>query len=303
MLSNLCSYTSNTVHRSGLRWHPGPVDEPVAESVVARPAPSLAGLVDRYVGYRLDGFPPGTHQALPSGRLTLVVSLGPPVDLAVMPGRHQSPGTFTALAGGLHASPGTIVHDGRQHGVHVELTPLGARAVLGLPAGALAATVVDLGDLLGRDAAELAERMALSPSWAACFAVLDDVLARRRDAAPDPQPELAQAWRRLEATGGAVPVGALAEEVGWSRRHLAERFRTELGLAPKVAARVLRFDRARRLLTRPGGAPLAAVAATAGYYDQAHLTREWRELAGCSPAAWLAAEQLPSVQDGDGDAG
>ena len=65
---------------------------------------------------------------------------------------------------------------------------------------------------------------------------------------------------------------------------------------PKVVGRVLRFDRARRLLGRPARPGLAAVAATCGYYDQAHLTREFRELAGMSPTAWLA-EQLPSVQD------
>ena len=85
------------------------------------------------------------------------------------------------------------------------------------------------------------------------------------------------------ATGGTLTVGALAAEVGWSRRHLGERFRAEIGLTPKAAGRVLRFERARRLLGRARRPGLAEVAALSGYYDQAHLNREWRELAGCSP--------------------
>ena len=73
----------------------------------------------------------------------------------------------------------------------------------------------------------------------------------------------------------------------------------ETGLTPKSAARVTRFDRARRLLQRQAGAgqpaTLADIAVTCGYYDQAHLAREFRELASCPPSAWLA-EEFRNVQ-------
>jgi transcriptional regulator GlxA family with amidase domain len=104
------------------------------------------------------------------------------------------------------------------------------------------------------------------------------------------------AWRRLVNSDGGIPVRALAEETGWSRRHLASRFRSEIGLAPKEAARVLRFDRARRLLGRHDRPSLVDVANRCGYFDQAHLTRDWRQFAGCSPTVWMA-EEFPSVQD------
>ena len=270
----------------------------VSESVTGRPAPALRPYVARYVGYRQEGFAPGVHRGLPSPYLTFIISLGDPVDIVGMPDRAQDPGAYQAFLGGLHAAPATIRHQGSQVGVSLQLTPLGARALLGLPAGALAWSVVDLEDVLGRPGRELVDRLAGATGWAARFAVLDSLLARRVDEPAGPAPETARAWHRLVTSGGTLDVASLARGVGWSRRHLSERFRLELGLAPKVAGRVVRFERARRLLERPDRPALVDLAAACGFYDQAHLNREWRELAGCSPTTWLAEEVLPSVQDG-----
>lgn len=86
-------------------------------------------------------------------------------------------------------------------------------------------------------------------------------------------------------------------QAGWSRQHLARRFGDEFGLGPKLAARVVRLARARQmLLATPSFVTIAQVAAACGYYDQAHLSRDFAELAGCTPTAWLA-EELPSFQD------
>jgi AraC-like DNA-binding protein len=269
---------------------------PVNESTIGRPAPPLRPFVDRYIGYRQEGFPPGVHRGLPSRHLTFIISLADPVDIAGMPDAAQRPAAYQAFVGGLHAAPATIRHDGTQVGVSIQLTPLGAHALLGVPAGALAWSVVDLEDVLGRPAGALVERLAEAPTWAARFAVLDEVLTSRLDEPAGPSRETVRAWERLVASGGSLDVRTLAREVGWSRRHLGERFRVELGLPPKVLGRVLRFERARRLLEAPRRPSLAEVAAVCGYYDQAHLNREFRELAGCSPLVWLA-EELPSVQD------
>jgi AraC-like DNA-binding protein len=97
-------------------------------------------------------------------------------------------------------------------------------------------------------------------------------------------------------------VSELAAGTGWSERHLTGRFRAEIGLAPKAAARVIRFDRARKLLVRKltagGDYLLADLAADGGYFDQAHLAREFRALAGCPPSQWLA-EEFRNVQAGN----
>jgi AraC-like DNA-binding protein len=91
-------------------------------------------------------------------------------------------------------------------------------------------------------------------------------------------------------------VAAVAAEVGWSRRHLSTSFAAELGVTPKVAGRLFRFERTCGLLDR--GLGLADAAVVGGYYDQSHLNREWRELAGVTPTAWQADELRDRTVDG-----
>jgi AraC-like DNA-binding protein len=196
------------------------------------------------------------------------------------------------MIGGLHTKPALITHDGAQSGIQLALSPLGARALSGVPAGELATLDLDLGELLGPLATELHERVAQEDSWPARFAVLDRVLGARLNLDDRPPPEVCRAWRRLVSTHGTITISALASEVGWSERHLASRFRTEIGLSPKAAARVIRFQRARRLIGRRPGAD---VAAECGYFDQAHLVRDFVAFSGLSPTAWLAAER-PSAE-------
>jgi AraC-like DNA-binding protein len=263
------------------------------ETVEARPAAALRSLVGSYRGYRLQG-PAGTHRGLPSRHLTFIISLAEPVDICRMPDASQTPAAYGAPIGGLHASPATIRHNGFQYGMSLDLTPLGARALLGLPAGALAYSVAPLDEFLGRTAVELVDRLMAAPGWSERFTILDDVLSRVLVDTVALPPEVSWAWRRLVASGGTLEVSDLADDVGWSRRHLGEVFRREVGLPPKVAARVLRFERSRRLLERPDRPGLADVAVAAGYYDQAHLARDWRQMAGCPPTTWMA-EELPFI--------
>jgi len=271
--------------------------EPVTEAVSRPAGGAVSPWIDGYLGYRLEGFEPGMHTGMPSHQLTFIISLGGPVEIARMPGDRQAPGAFQAFVSGLHAGPAEILHDGNQYGISIDLTPLGARALFGVPAGELASQVVDLDELLGPGARSLPDRLASLPTWSERFDVIEGVIDRavRRRRVVEAPPEVREAFRRIVASGGSIEIGRLAAEVGWSRRHLGERFREEVGLPPKVTGRVVRFHHVKRLLGsgRPG---LAEIAAVCGYADQAHLTREFRELAGRTPTAWLA-EELPSVQD------
>ena len=118
--------------------------------------------------------------------------------------------------------PALITHEGRQSGIQLQVTPLGARTLLGLPAGQLAGLDLEADDLLGPFAAELRDRVRAAGTWADRFAVLDDLLSRRasvQQALPagalgPPRPEVAYAWRALLASRGAVPIADLARETG-----------------------------------------------------------------------------------------
>jgi AraC-like DNA-binding protein len=262
----------------------------VNEHLWARPSPALRPYVAHYSGYRQRGIAPGRHRGLPSPYLTLILTLDEPLVIAEHPDRRQAPGRYDALIGGLHTAPALIVHDGASSGVQVAVNPLGCRALFGLPAGELANLDVDFASVAGEAVvAEIRDRMRLAGSWPARFSVIDDALCRLALAhQADVHPDVARAFRRLVAAGGNVQIADLADEVGWSPRHLTNRFAAEVGLRPKEAARVVRFDLVRRKIIP--GVRLAEVAAQGGYFDQSHLVRDFHAFAGCSPSQWLADE-------------
>ncbi|NUR73390.1 MAG: AraC family transcriptional regulator [Hamadaea sp.] len=266
---------------------------PVAETADRLAPAYLRHAVGMYRGYHYSGQQPGVHRGLPSLGVTVVISLDAPTLVALDAGEPAL--GYASLASGMTVGPAYIPHDGSQYGVQLELTPAGARDLLGLPAAPLAAAVVPLPDLLGPDARELIDRLAAAPDWPRRFDVLDEILTRRLDRAPrrDPAAEVAQAWDILVAQQGVVRVEQLAKAVGWSRRHLSARFAAEFGVSPKDAARIARFDRSHRLLRADRKLSLADISARCGYYDQPHLDREWRALAGAAPTTWLAEENLP----------
>ena len=178
--------------------------------------------------------------------------------------------------------------------LEVWLSPLGAYTLLGLPMQELSGRTLDLRDLLGGAGRRLGERLRDAPSWRRRFALLDRFLLRRLERGPRPSPEVGWAWRRLVATGGAVPIGQLAGEVGWSHKHLIHRFRQQVGLSPKTAARLVRFDEVWRRLDERRPLDWGRVAHDAGYADQAHLIRDFREFTGTTPTDFLLRSAAPA---------
>ena len=260
------------------------------------PAPPVPRGLQPYVvariAYDVDFGTPGVHRGLPGTSLTFVLPLDDPLRVS-WGGRPGSVHSAWSSLAGLHAAPAAIHHGGSQRGIQLELTVAGARAVLGTPAAALAGALTDIDEVaVPRPLRELPGHLHGAVTWQQRIALVDwaltSVVARADGAGP--RAEVGRALARL--TGGAR-VGEVAHEVGYSRRRLSTLVREECGVTPKEFQRVARFQRARGLL---GRSPLAEVAARCGYSDQAHLSREWSALAGCSPTTWLR-EEFPFVQD------
>lgn len=269
--------------------------------VAARPPhPALRAHVRRLVGFIEHAPAPVRRLEMPSSTVTLIVGFtdeGWDVELPWAPGAPRM--RLQAFVAGLHGTAAVTEQHGRVGGVQVDLTPAGAHQLLSVSMAELAGRVAPLDEGAGADPAtrSLGERLADARGWDARLDLVDAWLAARLDAGRPPVTEVMWACARLERTGGGLPVSALAEEIGWSRRHLAARFRDQVGVTPKALARLLRFERAVSALAgaRAGDVELGRVALDCGYYDQAHFNRDFRSFAGVTPGAYLAARASPGV--------
>ncbi|MFF0471592.1 helix-turn-helix domain-containing protein [Micromonospora zamorensis] len=277
---------------------------PVDEFVLGLPEVSLRPFVDRYVGYRQRADIPLVRRESAGVFVVLILGWGAPLDVTDPRSAQRGVTAVDSFVAGTFDGWCTTRTVGVGEGVELLLDPLTARRLLGLPLSELTNRAVDVGQLPGRWLHRLRGRLADTPGWPERFALLDRVLAARLAASPPVDARLDWAWRWLVSSGGQRSVGVLADELGWSRRHLASRFRQEVGLPPKMAARLLRFQRAYAVLTdvgptarapagvdqpEVGAVDWATVATRYGYYDQSHLIRDFRQFAGATPAALLAA--------------
>jgi AraC-like DNA-binding protein len=247
------------------------------ELVRSGPAAALLGKVSSYYGFREATPAPIRRREGPGRDVVLIVSFG---EEWLIDGER-----FTSFAAGLHDRQVTTEHGGRSFGMHVNLAPPAAYMLFGLPMHTLAHRKVPLEDVLDEPA--LADRLHDAGSWAARFRLLDAVLLKRLADARPPSEGMVWAWRRLVETDGRIAVGALTEELGWSRKRIVARFREEVGLPPKAMARLLRFERARELAKRAQRPDWPRIAVECGYYDQSHLVNDFRAVTGRTPATFF----------------
>ncbi|GAA4693005.1 helix-turn-helix domain-containing protein [Nocardioides nanhaiensis] len=253
--------------------------------------PALRPHLDSLVVYDVDLGGPGVQIGMPAPTGTVVLPLEERLDVG-WAGAESTRVSSWATTSGLALRPAEIRHGERQVGVQLALTLTGARALLGVPAAELAGRMVDLGDV---DPAlrHLPEQLAGAPRQRRSDVVVAALLgALERHGGYAPRPEVGRSLALLTRGAGVQQV---ADEVGYSRRHLRDLVVAESGLPPQQVLRLARFARSHRLARDPAR-PLETVAAEAGYSDQSHLTRDWRELAGVGPGEWRRRE-LPFVQD------
>jgi AraC-like DNA-binding protein len=240
-------------------------------------------------GFRIRGGSPVELRAIPHPAVTVAVEFGErPFDIPGPVSRIRT----QSLAAGLAFSAFQVRAEGVEC-VQIRLSPLVAHPILGLPLTELGGNVIPLEDLWGRDTSRLREKLHYARTWPQRFAMINAALSTRLHTGRPVDPEVSWAWRRILAGHGQARINDLAAQTGWSRQRLWSRFSTQIGLTPKRAAMLVRFDYAiHRLVARH---TLARVAADSGYTDQSHLHHDIRAFTGTTPTTaanepWLAAD-------------
>jgi len=265
--------------------------------IATRPVPSeLAAFVHDWVGYGERTRSRLVRREYPTPYVTVILELGPPLRVVDSRDRghgHRFEGGFVA---GLHDGFAETEHDGFQQGMQLSLTPSGAHRFFGLPMAELTGRSVALRDLLPRAHRTLAERLHEQTGWDARFDVVEALLEQRFGEAGTRLEPVDWAIARILATGGALDIGELVRQIGYSHKQVLRQFRQRAGVAPKLLARIARFDRVLRDVRGGPAAGWAELAALHGYYDQAHLVRDVKQFTGFTPTQLRsAAEELAGL--------
>ena len=246
----------------------------------------LRGLVAGIVGYSEQCDRPVVRRQVAGTLIPLVLSSGPTLDVVGVAGEHGARryGSFIA---GFMPNPVTTSVETRQCCLQIYLTPVGAFRLLRRPGRELAARVVDVDDVTRAFGQPVLDELWSARTWARRFDLIDRRLLTLSSSAPEPEPDVTWMWRRIQQTSGRARIDELARQTGWSHRHVIARFTEQIGVGPKLASRVMRFERAMLALRYH---PAADVAAHLGFADQSHLIREVRRFSGWAPGALKAAQ-------------
>ena len=242
------------------------------------PSPALARIAECY--WILEGHGTGVPEPIiPDGRIEIILHYGVRFE------RHHVDGTVerqpASLIVGQILAPMSLGYRGQAGVAAIRLRPAAARAVVGGAATDVTNRAVDLEDMFG-STATLRERLALAADDAVRVRLLEAWLGSIvRSGVSD---AIEAAVNEMVTSGGAIGLPAVAQTAGLSVRQLERRFLTDVGVAPKAFARLVRLQAALRCIAE--GQPLAEVAHACGYYDQPHMTRDFSRLAETSPAAW-----------------
>jgi AraC-like DNA-binding protein len=248
------------------------------------PGVAMAGFADR-------GSTPPELRMIPHPAVTLIVALGGTIAVEDTTG-HRQRGSFAAGPG--FGEVLRVQWEKDVECLQVRLSPVVAHAVLGPAVTDLHGGAGPLDALWGREAARIGERLGELSSWPERFALIEAWIARRRAATSPVDREVRWAWQRIVAGEGRIRIEDLANELGWSRKRLWSRFQAQLGLPPKRAAKLVRFDHAVHRLV--AGQHAAEVAADSGYADQSHLHRDVVAFTSRTPAT-VVDEPFLAIDD------
>lgn len=252
------------------------------------PAPPLGEYVES-IWYARGTVPYKRERIAPTGSTVAVFVLGDPIIETADDGRDES---FRAERGfliGPHDRPVINEPTGETFAVGVVCTPVGAGPALGVSPALLRGRVVDLEAVWTRAASIRSElEEAAAP----------EVMLDRLEA--DLRANLADGGTRIERCRVAVamleadpttPIAGIASDLGVSHAHLDREFTSVVGLTPRALARLLRVRRLLAGIDAQGEIPWAGLAVDLGWYDQAHLIRDFKRHTGVTPTRYIEAQK------------
>lgn len=275
-------------------------DSALGKWTVARWSPPdssvLAGLVER-IWYFEGTMTYPRERVFPDGTAELIVMLDEPH----CDGDSDALVPFPAVCiNGLRTRPSVVVApSNRCRVVGITFLPLGAAQVLPASMPALLDVTIDMRDAVGTAAHELGERCAdaaQSFAWNSARNAVVTVRAAARWTEQRIGPLRGDSlvrWavRSILEKRGALSLEKLGAVLGVTRSQFAQRFRDYTGLSPKRFARIVRFHNALTLLG--SGEGIAMVATELGYYDQAHMYRDFADFAQMTPGEFFSAKRYP----------
>ncbi len=258
----------------------------------AAPTEALRGLVIRYAGFTERSQLALRRREMPTPVVTVILNLGTPLSVGIPgePAEEHANGFLARVS----PKPAVTAFIGTSSGIQIDLSPIAAQMLVGFPMHELPEPAVALEHLLGPEVSRLEEEIALTSRWEDRFHRLDAFILRRLAAGSTPTPSTVWAWRQIVASSGRVEIASLASQIACSREHLGRDFRRYVGVTPKTLSGIVRFRRALRLIeasqaSQASDAGLARIAADCGYFDQSHMSRDFRRFAGVPPGAVAAS--------------
>jgi AraC-like DNA-binding protein len=253
-----------------------------------KPKPPLSKFVDNFWLYEGRAAEPKIERILPTGTLELAINLRQN-ELSFFDSKHPENGSrhSGAVVSGAHGSSFAPGAEKEAFIIGVHFKPGGAFPFLGLPAGELADTHVDLDALWGPLAGRLRERLCEARTSAERFCLLEEALLGRLRHGAEQHYAVSSALELFGKNQAGTTVREAAKYLGLSQRRFIQVFKAEVGITPKLFSRIQRFQQTRLFIERTPSPNWASLALDLGYFDQSHFIREFLEFAGLRPTDYL----------------
>jgi len=228
---------------------------------------------------------PWRNLILPDGAMELIINLGDPQMLCARNNPNKRTIFRRSWISGERTEPILIDEAGYVHLIGVRFRAGGGWPFLGIPLCEFSEQVIELDDAFGPEINKLRDRLGEKTTDDARFDVVEAWL-RKQQRTP-PTRAVGYALRAIQNGADSVRIGQMAAEIGISHKHLLREFDRCVGLAPKTFSRLCAFQRVIQSVGHRPEVEWADTATKCGYYDQAHLIREFRSFSGLTPATYL----------------